>query len=263
MFARLPQYAVGMDSTHGMTLRAFRRAVALGWVLAGCVIDYWKLRLHGALPLERRAAWLQSSCRKTLACLEIEIRIVGDSPARGLVVANHLGYLDVVVLAAAMPCFFVAKFEIGNWPFFGTAARAGGTIFLIRTSRASASVVANQIAQRLSLPVPVLLFPEGTSTDGSRVMRFHSRLIAPATETSAPVTAAALRYSAQGVEERELCWFGDTMFLPHLWRTLGRTGLGAEVRFGAPRMYSDRVTAARETQAEVAAMRAEHAPRSQ
>ena len=84
-----------------------------------------------------------------------------------------------------MPCFFVAKMEIGGWPFFGKAARSGGTIFVDRSSLASAMSVAEQMTERLKLPipVPVLLFPEGTSTDGSQVLRFHSRLIDPATST--------------------------------------------------------------------------------
>lgn len=243
-----------------MTARAFRRAVALGLVLAGCIFDYWRLRWRGSLSMERRALWLQSSCRRVLTCVGIETRIHGYPPTRGLVVANHLSYLDVVVLAAAMPCFFVAKSDIGSWPFFGAAARAGGTIFLVRTSRASANAVAKEIEQRLALPVPVLLFPEGTSTDGSRVLRFHSRLIDPAVDAVAPVTAVALRYSAESaVEERELCWFGDATFLPHLWKTLGRASIQAKVRFGVPRVYLDRRAAAMETHAEVVTMRVEGA----
>lgn len=244
-------------------LRTFRRAVALGLVLAGCIFDYWKLRRNGPLALARRAVWLQASSRKVLACAGIEIHIAGSVPERGLVVANHLGYLDILVFAAVMPCFFVAKSEIAGWPVFGKAARAGGAIFLVRSSRASANTVAEEIVRRLSLPVPVLLFPEGTSTDGSRVLRFHSRLIAPAVDAASPVTAAVLRYSAEGeVEERELCWFGDALFLPHLWRTLGRTGIQAEVRFGEPRLFSDRITAAKETHAEVVAMRTDSAMRA-
>jgi lyso-ornithine lipid O-acyltransferase len=240
-------------------LRKFRRAVALGLVLAGCIVDFWFLRLRGRFSLDRRALWLQSSCRKMLACLEIESLVIGDPPAQGLVVSNHLSYLDIVVIAAAMPCFFVAKSEIAGWPVFGQAARAGGTIFLVRTSRASAGDVAREIERRLALPVAVLLFPEGTSTDGSRVLRFHSRLIDPAVVAAAPVTAAALRYSADGAEERELCWYGDAGFLPHLWKTLGRDGLRAEVRFGRPRVFGDRRTAARNTHDEVEAMRGEGA----
>lgn len=243
-----------------MTLRVFRRAVALGVVLAGCIFDSWRLRLGGSVSLEQRALWLQSSCRKVLTALNIDSSIHGHAPTRGLVVSNHLSYLDVIVLAAAMPCFFVAKSEIGRWPVFGAAARAGGTIFLVRASRASAKAVAAVIGQRLTVPLPVLLFPEGTSTDGSRVLRFHSRLIDPAVIAAAPVTAAALRYSADSVEERELCWFGDALFLPHLWKTLNTAGLRAELRFGAPRIYRDRRTATREAHAEVVTMRVEGGP---
>jgi 1-acyl-sn-glycerol-3-phosphate acyltransferase len=243
-----------------VTLRAFQRAVALGLVLAGCIFRYWRVRLHGPLTPGQRALWLQNSCRKALACLGIECGVEGSPPTRGLVVANHLSYLDIAVLAAAMPCCFVAKSEIANWPFIGAAARASGTIFLERASRTSSRVVADAIGQRLSLPVPVLLFPEGTTTDGSTVLRFHSRLLAPAVETHAPVTAVALRYSAGGAaEERALCWYGDAIFLPHLWKTLGIAGIRAELRFGLPRLYSDRLTAAKETQAEVATLRAQGA----
>ena len=93
-----------------------------------------------------------------------------------LVVANHLSYLDIVILSAAMPCFFVAKAEIDKWPYFGKAARVGGTMFIDRSSLASAERVAAMIGERLKLPVPVLFFPEGTSTDGT-MLRFHSQAI--------------------------------------------------------------------------------------
>jgi 1-acyl-sn-glycerol-3-phosphate acyltransferase len=165
-----------------------------------------------------------------------------------------------VILSAAMPCFFVAKMEIDAWPFFGKAARSGGTIFLDRASRSSANSVASQMTQRLQMPVPVLLFPEGTSTDGSQVLPFHSRLIHPATEAGALITAASIRYVIEdGTPERELCWFGNVLFLPHLWKTLGTAGFSAEVRFGEPRVYPDRRKAAEATHAEIVAMRNEQA----
>ncbi|HEV2136619.1 MAG TPA: lysophospholipid acyltransferase family protein [Terracidiphilus sp.] len=242
-----------------MTLRACRRFLVLSLALTRCIFDYWSLRMRGSLSLAQRALWLQSSCRKVLSSLRIESSVLGNPPMRGLVVSNHLSYLDVIVLAAAMPCSFVAKSEIAGWPVFGRAARAGGTIFLVRTSRSNAISVAAEIERRLALLLPVLLFPEGTSSDGSRVLRFHSRLIDPAVVASAPITPVALRYSAPGSDERELCWFGDTGFLPHLWKTLGARGVQAEVRFGARRIYSDRRTAARETHAEVVALRMEGA----
>jgi 1-acyl-sn-glycerol-3-phosphate acyltransferase len=110
--------------------------------------------------------------------------------------------------------------------------------------------------ERLKLPIPVLLFPEGTSTDGSEVLPFHPRLIDPATSTGTPITAAAVRYVIDGgVEERELCWYGDTLFLTHLMKALRTPGFAAEVSFGEPRIYPDRRTAADATWAEVRAMR--------
>jgi 1-acyl-sn-glycerol-3-phosphate acyltransferase len=174
----------------------------------------------------------------------------------GLVVSNHLSYLDIIIISATMPCFFVAKMEIDGWPFFGKAARSGGTIFLDRSSLASAMTVAEQMTERLKLPVPVLLFPEGTSTDGAQVLRFHSRLIDPATTAGAPITAAAIRYVIDGdVEERELCWYGDEEFVTHLWKVLGVKGFSAQLHFGEPLIYSDRRMAADQTHAEITAWR--------
>jgi 1-acyl-sn-glycerol-3-phosphate acyltransferase len=230
--------------------------VALGFALALCMVRFALLRIKGPVSLERRAKWAQETSIGILTSLGIHYRVQGQPATRGLVVANHLSYIDILVLSAAMPCFFVAKVEIGGWPFFGKAARTGGTIFLDRSSLASAMSVADQMSERLKLPIPVLLFPEGTSTDGSEVLPFHPRLIDPATSAGVPVTAAAVRYTIEGgVEERELCWFGDTEFLPHLLKALGTPGFSAKLTFGEPQVYPDRRTAADSTRAQVTAMR--------
>ncbi|MGB8029838.1 MAG: lysophospholipid acyltransferase family protein [Terracidiphilus sp.] len=237
-------------------MRRIWRAVALAFALAMCVVRYWLARLRGPMTLERRALWLQGSARSILKVLDIRIQVEGQPPMCGLVVSNHLSYLDIIIISAAMPCFFVSKIEVHGWPFFGKAARSGGTIFLDRSSRESANAVAEQIAERLKLPIPVLLFPEGTSTDGAQVLRFHSRLIDPATTMGAPITAAAIRYVIEGgVEERELCWYGDEGFATHLWKVLGVTGFAAHLHFGEPRIHSDRRVAADETHAEITARR--------
>ncbi len=243
-----------------MMLRRFRRAVALVFALFLCIVRYWLKRIRGPLSLEQRAVWLQQAARMIMKSVGIGSQVEGQPPACGLVVSNHLSYLDIIIISAAMPCFFVAKMEIGGWPFFGKAARTGGTIFLDRSSLASAMSVADQMTERLRLPVPVLLFPEGTSTDGAEVLRFHSRLIDPATTACAPITAAAIRYAIDGgVEERELCWYGDESFTTHLWKVLGVAGFSAQLRFFEPKIYSDRRTAADQTHAEITAWREAHA----
>jgi len=239
-----------------LTLRSVRRAVALAFALAMCAVRYWLARLRGPMTLERRALWLQGAARAILKVLDIKTRVEGQPPVCGLVVSNHLSYLDIIIISATMACFFVAKMEIGGWPFFGKAARSGGTIFLDRSSLASAMTVAEQMTERLKLPIPVLLFPEGTSTDGEQVLRFHSRLIDPATTAGSPITAAAIRYVIEGgVEERELCWYGDEQFITHLWKVLGVKGFSAQLHFGEPLIYSDRRVAADQTHAEITAWR--------
>jgi 1-acyl-sn-glycerol-3-phosphate acyltransferase len=239
-----------------MRLRAARRAVTLCATLFLCILRYWLIRIRGPLTLQQRALWMQSAGRQVVSSLGIRCTVEGTPPESGLVVSNHLSYLDIVILSAAMPCFFVAKAEIDRWPYFGRAARSGGTLFIDRSSMASAGQVAAEIAQRLPLSVPILFFPEGTSTDGSAMLRFHTRLFEPAIHAGAPVTGAAIRYTfADGSPERNLCWYGDAPFLPHLWKTLGTAGFTAEVRFGEPHTYAHRRSAAAETYAEIAAMR--------
>lgn len=239
-----------------MSFRSARRAVALGLTLALIVLRYWLIRIRGPLTLEHRAHWLHWACRLVLRSLGIHCQVEGRPPASGIVVSNHLSYLDILILSAAMPCFFVAKAEIRSWPYFGKAARAGGTLFIDRSSLASAEQVASLIAGRLALPVPTLFFPEGTSTDGRSVLRFHSWLFEPAVRAGQPVTAVAVRYViGGGAQERDLCWFGDDAFLPHLWKALGASGFRAEVTFGEAHVYSDRRTAARKTHAEITSMR--------
>jgi len=238
-----------------MSFRLIRRAVALVLVLGTSILRFWWMRLHGPRTLERRARWVHETCIRVLRAMEVRCRLVGRIPGNGLVVANHLSYLDIVVLSAAMPCCFVAKAEIRRWPFFGKAARVGGTLFLDRSSLASADRVASAMGERLKLPIPLVMFPEGTSTNGT-MRRFHARLFEPVISAKAPVTAAAIRYATgDGTPESELCWYGDDSLGPHLLKTLGRPPFCAELRFGEARLYGDRRTAANETFEEVALMR--------
>jgi 1-acyl-sn-glycerol-3-phosphate acyltransferase len=203
---------------------------------------------------------MQFSGRLVLAAIGTRYRVEGKAPAGPtVIVANHLSYLDIVIFSAAAPCIFVARHDIAEWPVFGVLARLGGTIFLDRESRASAWGAADSMALRLAAGVPVLFFPEGTSTDGSQVSRFHSTLFAPAVEGGLPVTPAAIFYEphGDGVVERDVCWYGDALFVPHLRQVLGLEDFVGVVRFGAPERYPDRRTAAWRSHDAVECLRAE------
>jgi len=243
-----------------LTFRRLRRAVALGIALAACMIRFGLMRLRGPVTMTQRALWVQRTSLDILNSLGIRYRVKGMPGTEGLVVANHLSYLDILVLSAAMPCFFVAKIEIGGWPFFGNAAKIGGTIFVDRGNLESAVSVAQQMSERMQmgLHIPVLMFPEGTSTDGAEVIRFHSRLIDPATSLGLPITTAAIRYEVgDGTPERELCWYGDETFVNHMWKVLGVADFWADVRFGSTQTYAGRREASDATHDEIVALRAE------
>jgi 1-acyl-sn-glycerol-3-phosphate acyltransferase len=234
--------------------------VALGFALVLSMVRFALLRMRGPVSLERRSLWVQQTTRDILSSVGVHYQVHGVPARRGLVVANHLSYLDILILSAAAPCFFVAKSEISSWFFFGKAARIGGTLFIDRSSLASAEKVSALIAERLSLPVPILFFPEGTTSNGHSLLRFRSRFFDPAAASGAPVTAAALRYVIEdGTPESELCWVGDDTFLPHLWKVLGVANFWADVRFGSTKVYADRRSAADQTHDEIAALRAESA----
>lgn len=246
-----------------MSWRAAYRGIILVLSLLFCYLRFGWVRMWSGLrgrpvsPMQR-AEWMHFCGRIVLAAIGIRYRVEGELPTGAtLIVANHLSYLDIAICSAAVPSAFVAKHEIAEWPGFGRLARLGGTIFVDRVSRISAWEVADRMGLRLAERVPVLLFPEGTSTDGSEVIRFHPTLFAPAVEGGLTVTPAAIFYEPHeaGKEERDLCWFGDELFFPHLLRVLGVAGFNAVVRFGIPEVYPDRKTAAWRSHDAVAHMR--------
>lgn len=239
-----------------MNLRAVRRAVTLGLALLYCFARSLFMRLTGPDTMERRALWQHESGVLVMRLLNIRLTVKGPRPQGGLLVANHLSYLDILIFSTALPVYLVSKIQIGRWPFFGTLARAGGALFVDRSSRASAEATTEQIAQRLRGPVPVLFFPEGTSTDGLRLLPFHSRFYTPAVEGAIPVTAAAITYIAEdGSPESELCWYGDDEFLTHVWKVMRGPNFSAQVEFGLPHIYEDRRSATDATFAEIESMR--------
>ena len=245
-----------------MIFRAMWRAFCVGLALAGSLLRYCFLRFRGRPDQRQRADWLHQSCKSVLDAMGIRCRVEGTPPPSGLLVANHLSYLDILVLGAATPCCFVSKKEVRRWPIFGQLGALGGTLFLDRGSRVSAVRTATAMGERLALPLPIVLFPEGTSTDGSTVLPFHSWLFEPAVERGASITVASIRYQSDGGRnEGDLCWFGDASFLPHLLNVMACNTITVQICFGSPLVYEDRRTAARETRDAILTLREAFSPR--
>ena len=148
---------------------------------------------YDSLP-SARAGWLQSSSRRVLRVFRVEAKTTGNIPASGLLVCNHLSYLDILVLAALAPCIFVAKHEVKHWPVFGWFAKLAGTVFVHREQRAQTGSTVRRIDAALRTGALLVLFPEGTSSGGQTVLPFKSSLLEPATRQPHSLTAGFLRY---------------------------------------------------------------------
>jgi 1-acyl-sn-glycerol-3-phosphate acyltransferase len=210
------------------------------------------LRTHDK-SLLARAKWLQRSSRRLLRIFQVKTHLAGGIPMNGLLVCNHLSYLDVLVLAALTPCLFVAKSEVRHWPVFGWFARLAGTIFVNRSKPLRALQSAGEMAAALRDRVVVVLFPEGTSSGGETVLPFKSSLLEAATSLVNRLTAGLIRYElSDGDVREEVCYWKDMALLPHLINLLSKRAIGASVSFTELRQRSaNRKEVARQLHSEV------------
>jgi 1-acyl-sn-glycerol-3-phosphate acyltransferase len=206
-------------ATPATTLLAAWRAFAVGFfsILALIEIALIIPFVRRDRRLETRADWLHRWCRFACRLLGICMSTHGLMPRSGLLVCNHLSYLDVIALSSIRPGVFVAKRDVASWPLVGWLACAAGTIFADRERKLSASSVAKRMREAIDRGSLVILFPEGTSSDGANVLPFKSALLEPALQLGCPITVAAIDYSLpQGSVADEICYWRDMTLLPHL-----------------------------------------------
>lgn len=217
------------------SIRAFGiLAVFLAVTLFSIPWQGWAVRSG----LKRRKTFPNRYHRFVARLFGIRLRVIG-TPVQGqgvLMVANHTSWLDIVVFSAAARLSFVAKAEVATWPFFSTLARLQETVFVERTRRAQTGQARDQIRERLLAGDALVLFPEGTSSDGNRVLPFKSALMGAVEATVGadskghakhvlvqPVSTAyvGLHGIPMGRENRPLfAWYGDMELVPHLWECL-------------------------------------------
>ena len=188
-----------------------------------------------------------------------------------LIVANHTSWLDISVITAVAPVVFVAKREVATWPIFGLLARLQRSVFVDRTRRHKTQDVNSEIAQRLTDGDAVLLFGEGTSSDGNRVLAFRTALIGSAQDAIVEaehvkpvwIQPLSVAYTAMlglplGRQSRcRVAWYGGAALLPHLRRLIARGAIDVVVSWGNPIAYDeflDRKIVARRLEGEVRAL---------
>ena len=203
------------------------------------------------LPVQWFAIKLSLPLRRTLphryhrfVCrlFGVQVSVLG-TPATGgvLMAANHSGWLDIPILSAAWPVSFVAKSEVNRWPFFGTLARMQRSVF-VRRERAQTAANREKIRSRLLDGDALVIFPEGTSTDGNRILPFKSALLSAADAVlneniPVPVQPVSIAYTMlhgipMGRENRPLfAWYGDMELVPHLWEALKTGPIDVVVEF--------------------------------
>jgi 1-acyl-sn-glycerol-3-phosphate acyltransferase len=257
-----------IDRDEDLDLVNFFRALGRSFRLAGMfVVAGTELALTRPQTREQRADWLHRFCARAMRGMGIEIEVVGSFPERGAVISNHLSYLDIVVFAALNPCVFVSKAEIAAWPVVGWMTTMSGTVYVERGHGGSAMNARQGMQDTMDAGLPVVFFPEGTTTNGSELLKFHSGLLAQAMLGGGPVTAAFVRYTLGGENgpalsvADDVCYWGDRNMLGHIFTFLSLQGVRAEVRFAdGPIAFSSdgmhRKLAAVEARAAVAALAA-------
>jgi lyso-ornithine lipid O-acyltransferase len=185
--------------------------------------------------------------------LRVRVQVSGTPPAEraALIVANHTSWLDIVVISSLKPVAFIAKREVADWPVVGQAAKAQRSVFVDRRRRQQTAAAIAEIVQRLREGVSVVLFAEGTSSDGNRVLPFRSALLGAAHDALAqaappqrivvqPLSICYTRFQGlpMGRQHRPLvAWYGDLDFVPHLREFIRRGAVDAIVTWGEPVVY--------------------------
>jgi 1-acyl-sn-glycerol-3-phosphate acyltransferase len=234
-------------SAPGWTLRAVLKVAAIAALTLPALpvqmaVTRFAPAKAGALP-----RWYH---RQVCRVLGVRKRIVGQPPAGrepGLIVANHVSWLDVPVIGAQAPVSFVAKSEIAGWPGIGLLARLQRTIFIDRARRAATADIAGEMGQRLNGGDRVVLFAEGTTGDGSRILPFRSSLLGAVKEAIGSADdreilvhpLAVLYVGRHGLpggraERARLAWYGDTELAPHLFEILNGGPLDVVLVWGEP-----------------------------
>jgi 1-acyl-sn-glycerol-3-phosphate acyltransferase len=194
-----------------------------------------------------RADWLHRFCARSMRRMGITITMHGSFPERGSLITNHQTYLDIVTIAALHPCVFVSKAELVKVPVIGWMTTMAGTVFVERGRGGSALRASAGMKDASAAGLPVVFFPEGTTTNGREMLPFRSGLLAQVMVGGEPITAGRLTYSmgpdngADVSVEENICW-GDLPMFTHIFTFLGLRGVHVEVRFAsAPIAFSSDV----------------------
>lgn len=203
-------------------LRVFARlarlclVLLLGLCLASLIALGERLGLNASVA--RRQRWTCLFMKRLVAALPFEVRVSGELPQRPMLwVSNHVSWTDIPLLGMLLPLSFLSKAEVRHWPLAGWLAEKAGTLF-IRRGGGDGQRLREQIGEQLGLARPLLIFPEGTTTDGRQLRTFHGRLLAGAIDRGMAVQPVAIQYLRNGEADPIAPFIGDDDLVSHLLR---------------------------------------------
>lgn len=218
---------------------ALRASVFTLWTLGVIAI----MHLVRALGADTNARWSRLQrlfrvwARVGLRIMNVRLHVIGQPPPGPcLLTSNHLGYLDIVVFAATLEATFVSKLEVASWPVLGRVVRLLGTIFVDREKPRDVARVNGLIDDALNAGRSVIVFPEGTSSDGRDVLPLRPSLLRAAEDGRFALRYARLAYQTAASAPdaaTSVCWWGDADFLPHAWGLFRLPRVDALIHFGA------------------------------
>lgn len=222
--------------------RLLRHLALFGHLAGGLgMVFLWYPWISRAHRQTLKACW----SRRLIHILGLELVIEGTVPDGVLLVANHVSWIDIFALNAIAPSAFVAKSEIARWPLIGALCRQTETLFIERGNHRHAQHVAHDMAERLRAGHRIALFPEGTTTEGHELLRFHAALFQPAISAGVFVQPVIIRYlDAGGCTSRAPAYAGETTLGETVRATLRCTELRIHLTalpvIGATRTHSRR-----------------------
>ncbi len=209
------------------------------------LVGLWTIRAQfPRLSQEQREMRVQAWALQLLALWGIHLKVLGQPVRTGpaLIVANHISWLDILVIHAARYCRFVSKSDIRGWPIIGALATGAGTLYIERSSRRDALRMVHDMADAMQEGNVVAVFPEGTTSDGRTLLPFHANLIQSAIVAEVPVQPMSLRFvdARSGEPTLAPCYIGEDTLLGSIWRTLTAPPIHAVVHFGEPQRAEGR-----------------------
>jgi 1-acyl-sn-glycerol-3-phosphate acyltransferase len=227
-------------------LRAARLALYLAWTVSLIPVQIAGLALRRRWTSTLPVFYHRWCCRILGFRLQVIGMPTGERPV--LFAANHISYTDITILGSVIPGSFIAKSEVADWPYFGWLAKLQRSVFVDRQVGSTASQ-RDAISKRLAAGEALILFPEGTSGDGNRILPFKSALFGAVQQegnlpsvTVQPVSLAYTRLDGIPIGRlyRPLfAWYGDVNLAPHLWSMIGLGTVEAVVEFHPPTSLID------------------------